>query len=256
MPENHTSIAHVSDIPFALGILSRLPVKVNQEAALERGAASAWAYPLAGAVIGFLGALSGWVTALLGLPNIAVAAVALVTLIMTSGAMHEDGLADTFDGFWGGYTTERRLEIMKDSAVGTYGVLALVVSVLLRFGLILIITNAENLWALIAVGALSRAPMAILMAKMEPARNNGLSNGVGRPRIETALLGGLVAVVIGFVFIGGALMHGVFLTGLAVGALVYVAQQKIGGQTGDVLGASQQFAEIAFLAAIVASYAT
>lgn len=256
MPKNDTPLAHASDIPFAIGILSRLPIKVNQEAALKRGAAAAWAYPIVGAIVGFLGALTGWSALLLGLPNIVVAAVVLVTLIMTSGAMHEDGLADTFDGFWGGYTVERRLEIMKDSSIGTYGVLALVLSVLLRFSLILYLINVGALWTLVAVGALSRASIAVLMAKMKPARQVGLSHSVGRPRIETALLGVLIAVFIGFVIIGGTILHGVFLAGLAVGALAYVAQNKIGGQTGDVLGASQQLSEIAFLAAIVASTAT
>lgn len=253
MPQNDTPLLQATDILIAIGILSRFPVEVNLEAAQKRAAAAVWAYPIAGAAIGFAAVLAGWVAMAFGLPDVAVTGVVLATLIMVTGAMHEDGLADTFDGFWGGYTRERRLEIMKDSHVGAYGVLALAVSGLVRFGLILSLVAAGHLWALIAISAASRAPMTLLMAKMDAARSTGLSHSVGHPRIETALLAILIALLIGVLFLGGTVLHGVLLTLIAVGALAWIAIQKIGGQTGDILGASQQFSEIAFLAAVVSA---
>ncbi|MEH6835461.1 MULTISPECIES: adenosylcobinamide-GDP ribazoletransferase [Falsihalocynthiibacter] len=253
MPQNDTPLMQVTDIPIALGILSRFPVEVSQEAAQKRAASAAWAYPIAGAAIGFAAVLAGWAAMAFGLPNVAVAGVVLATLIMVTGAMHEDGLADTFDGLWGGHTRERRLEIMKDSHVGAYGVLALAVSGLVRFGLILSLIASGHLWAIIATCAMSRAPMALLMAKMEPARSMGLSHSVGRPRLETALLAVLIALLIGFLFLGGTILHGVLLAAIAVGALAWIAEKKIGGQTGDILGTSQQLTEIAFLAAVVSA---
>ncbi|WP_380054148.1 adenosylcobinamide-GDP ribazoletransferase [Falsihalocynthiibacter sp. SS001] len=256
MPQNDTHLALASDIPAALGLLSRLPVKVNQEAAQQRGAAAAWAYPIAGAIIGFVAVLAGWLSMFLGLPDIAVAGITLATLVMVTGAMHEDGLADTFDGLWGGYTVERRLEIMKDSSIGAYGVVALALSIAVRFGLIYAIVRDGNLIALVGIAALSRAPMVVLMAKMENARKSGLSRSVGRPRIETALLAVLVALTIGFVVLWGTILHGVLIAAIAVFALGIVAQHKIHGQTGDILGASQQFSEIAFLAATVTALST
>lgn len=253
MPRDDTPLALVSDVTAALGLLSRLPVEVNHQAADARGAASAWAYPIAGLIVGFLAVVAGLIARLLGLPDLGVAAIILTTLIMLTGAMHEDGLADTADGLWGGYTVARRLEIMKDSQLGTYGTLALVISILLRFGLIFILVSQGSLWVLLAVGALSRAPMVLLMCKIPSARRNGLSQSVGRPKIETALLAALIALCIGFALMGGALLHGVVLAGLAVAGLAYSAVKKLGGQTGDILGASQQLTEIAFLAAAVSA---
>lgn len=253
MSKSDVPLVLASDIPASLGVLSRIPVKVNQEAAQSRGASAAWAYPIVGAIIGLAAVIAGSISLFLGLPDILISAVLLTTLIMLSGAMHEDGLADTFDGLWGGFTRERRLEIMKDSHIGAYGVLALSVSVLTRFGLILALVQHGHIWALIAVGALSRVPMVLLIARLPPARDFGLSHSVGQPRIETALIAALIGLAIGFVLIGGSMLHGVVLASLAVGALAYVALKKIDGQTGDILGASQQLSEIAFLAACVAA---
>lgn len=253
MPNRNAPLILATDIPASLGILSRIPVKVNQEASSKRGAASSWAFPIAGAVIGLISVIAGWASMLLEVPDIATAAIILTTLIMVSGAMHEDGLADTFDGLWGGFTPERRLEIMKDSHIGAYGVLALTVSVLTRFGLILALVQQGQIWMIIAVAALSRAPMVFVMSKLPPARDFGLSRTVGQPRIETALLAILIALTFGFAMLGGVILHGILLTGISVGALAFVAKRKIGGQTGDILGAAQQLSEIAFLAACVAA---
>jgi adenosylcobinamide-GDP ribazoletransferase len=255
MPRDDTPLALVSDVTAALGLLSRLPVEVNHQAAQARSAASAWAYPIVGLILGALAVFAGLIAQLLGMPDLGIAAIILTTLIMLTGAMHEDGLADTADGFWGGYTQERRLEIMKDSHLGTYGTLALMISVLLRFGLIFMLVSQGSAWVLLAICALSRAPMVLIMSRMPAARRDGLSQQVGRPRIETALLAALIALCIGFVLMGGALVHGVLLAGLAVAGLAYCALNKIGGQTGDILGASQQLTEIAFLAAAVSAIA-
>lgn len=256
MPKSNAPLILATDIPASLGILSRIPVEVNQEAGTKRGAASSWAFPIAGAVIGFIAVLAGWVSMLLGVPDIATAAIILATLIMVSGAMHEDGLADTFDGLWGGYTTARRLEIMKDSHIGAYGVLALTVSVITRFGLILALVQQGQIWMLIAVATLSRAPMVFIMAKLPPARDFGLSRSVGQPKIETALLAALIALTIGLAMLGSVILHGILLTGILVGGLAFTAKRKIGGQTGDILGATQQLSEIAFLAACVSAVST
>lgn len=253
MHQNDTTLARTSDISAALGLLSRLPIKVNKEDAQSRGAAAAWAYPIAGAIIGFIAAIAGWLSILLNLPDIAVAGVILATMIALSGAMHEDGLADTFDGLWGGYMVERRLEIMKDSSIGAYGVIALVLSLLVRLGLIYTLVEFGYIWFIVAIAALSRAPMVLIMAQMEHARTDGLSQDVGRPSIETALLACFCALAIGFVILGGAILHGTVLAAIFCVALAIIAQNKINGQTGDILGASQQFAEIAFLAAAVAA---
>ncbi|MDE0589060.1 adenosylcobinamide-GDP ribazoletransferase [Halocynthiibacter sp. C4] len=245
-----------NDILFALGFLSRLPVQVNTEAAQERGAAAAWAYPVAGAVIGFIAVLAGALAGLLALPEYAVSAVILATLMMLSGALHEDGLADTFDGLWGAYDAENRLLIMKDSRVGTYGVLALGLSLITKFALIHALVSSGAALAIVGAAALSRAPMVMIMSAIPNARRDGISRNVGRPQTETALLAIIAGISISFLFSGPlAMLHGVVLITCASAVLAYVAQQKIGGQTGDILGASQQISEVILLATCVTAFA-
>ena len=103
------------DIPAALGLLTRIPIKVDMDRAATRGPAATWAYPLAGLVVGLIMAVIAWVAQLLGIAAPVIAALMLTGAIITTGAMHEDGLADSADGLWGGWDKARRLEIMKDS---------------------------------------------------------------------------------------------------------------------------------------------
>ncbi|MEO0829047.1 MAG: adenosylcobinamide-GDP ribazoletransferase, partial [Pseudomonadota bacterium] len=109
----------------ALGLLTRLPVRLP-DAAISRGAKAAWAWPLAGLVVASLTAVIALLTLKAGLPQSLAAGLALGVQIMVTGGLHEDGLADTTDGIWGGWDKARRLEIMRDSRIGAYGVLALV----------------------------------------------------------------------------------------------------------------------------------
>lgn len=238
------------DLHLALGLLTRLPLPGQPD--MTRGAAAAWAWPLAGIAPALLAGLAIWLSSGLG-PGLS-AALALAVMAMVTGAMHEDGLADTADGFWGGWTMERRLEIMKDSHIGTYGVLALILSVLARWSLLAgLVTSGNALPALLAAAMLSRVPMVALMAWMPPARDGGLSRAVGQPPLEAAGIGGGVALLLALMLTGGAAIWAalaVFLVALGIGAL---ARAKIGGQTGDILGASQQLAEIAVLASLAAA---
>jgi len=110
------------DVAEALALLTRLPVTSHG----ERGAAAAWAWPLAGAIVAVLAGIVGWIALGLGFSPAISAAVALIVNIAFTGGMHEDGLADCADGFWGSYDPYRRLEIMADSRIGSFGVIALV----------------------------------------------------------------------------------------------------------------------------------
>jgi adenosylcobinamide-GDP ribazoletransferase len=165
--------------------------------------------------------------------------------------MHEDGLADTADGFWGGFTTERRLEIMKDSHIGTYGVIALVLSLLVRWAMFTtLVSNGAILAPMVAAATLSRTPMVGMMALMPNARRGGLSASVGRPGVPVAGLALAFALLIALPLAGAASLPVLLATALPAIGLVLVANRKIGGQTGDVLGAGQQLVEIAVLAVL------
>lgn len=252
MTQDDIRLAQVSDLAAGFGLLTRLPVRVS-EAGVARGAAAAWGWPLVGAVLGAITGFVGLGVMALGLPPALVAGLCLGLMAMMTGAMHEDGLADTVDGFWGGWTRERRLEIMKDSHIGSYGVIALILSLGLRWlALTLLFDAGLALPALIAAGALSRGVMPVLMQALPPARDGGLSRSVGRVGFDTAVLGAMVAAVAALLALGLlalAVIIAAALAGMAVGA---GARAKIGGQTGDVLGAAQQITEIAVLLVLTA----
>lgn len=237
------------DVLSAFALLTRLPLPDHQVS----GAASAWAWPLAGGVLGAIAAGCASMALWLGLTPGVVAAAVLGVLALLTGALHEDGLSDTADGLFGGWTRERRLEIMKDSRIGSYGVLALLLVTLARWSALATILSSGHHWAaLIAAGAVSRAPMAVLMAAMPNARGTGLSHATGRPDRQTARIAAGLAAVTAIAFAGPVAIPMLALVALATGLLARTAQRRIGGQTGDILGASQQLAETACLATLAA----
>jgi hypothetical protein len=126
--ENAQGLFDPRDISRALGLLSRLPVRPDG----QRGAQSVWAFPIVGLIVALIVGSGAALGLAMGLAPALAAGLALFLQIMITGAMHEDGLADTFDGLWGGWEAERRLEIMKDSRIGAYGVIALNLSLVMR----------------------------------------------------------------------------------------------------------------------------
>lgn len=242
-----------SDLLSAFALLSRLPLPNHR----GTGAASAWAWPLVGAVLGALGAALAAGALWLGVTPGVTAALVLALGAMLTGGLHEDGLSDSADGLYGGWTRERRLEIMKDSRVGSYGVLALVLVTLARWSALTAVLvygqNGGGPWAaLVAAGALSRAPMALVMALLPNARGEGLSHATGRPSPATALTGLALAVALAVVLTGWTAVPLVFATLGVTLWLAFTALRRIGGQTGDILGAAQQLAEVACLAVLSA----
>jgi adenosylcobinamide-GDP ribazoletransferase len=239
------------DIALATALLTRLPVPVPPDYAAARGAGAAWAYPLAGVPVAVAAGMLAFAGIHLGLPAATTAGLVIVVQVVLTGAMHEDGLADTADGLWGGWSRERRLEIMKDSRIGSYGVMALILSVGLRWSALSALGSAM-LPTLFAVALISRATMIWTMAALQHARADGLSKSIGRPGARSALVAAAMALALSMLAIGGtafALLASAALAALGVGA---IARVKIGGQTGDILGATQQVAEIAALATAAA----
>lgn len=239
----------LADIAGALRLLTRLPLSHSSHIPSP---GAAWAWPLAGAVVGAITAAFAAGLMVIAPPLSAgvIAGIALGAQVMLTGAMHEDGLADTADGFWGGWDKTRRLEIMKDSHIGTYGVMALIVVTGIRWACLTVLIGLGQWGALVVVAALSRAPMAVLIVVLPSARGAGLAHSVGR--VPAASAGFAVLIAAGFaLMLGGAGLAALLAAGLAVTALALLARAKIGGQTGDVLGAAQQLAEAAALTALV-----
>jgi adenosylcobinamide-GDP ribazoletransferase len=228
---------------------TRLPLLPATPLARNSLSRAAWAFPVAGILVGLSGAIVYGIVHRLGLPPWPAAALSVAATMLATGCLHEDGLADTADGFGGGHTREQKLDIMRDSRIGTYGVCALAMSLLLRVGALASLPSAHAVvWALIASHAAARATMPVLMLLLPPARSDGLSFDAGKPAGEAVA----AAAVIGFLILAICLHLGHGLLALivlaAIVALVaWLATRQIGGQTGDVMGALEQVSEIAVL---------
>ena len=218
-------------------------------------AAAAGLFPLIGVGIGTCAALALLASFHVGLHPLACAMIALAVAALVSGALHEDGLADFFDGLGGGRTAEQRLAIMADSRLGSYGALALVFAMVIRAAILSGLFSPDTAaLALIAGASVSRAVLPGLMRWLDPARAGGLGAEAGRPEPTQIALAVLIALVTALLTVGFWGAMSALVAALVAAALVgFLDQQKIGGQTGDVLGAAQVLAEIAILAAIAAT---
>lgn len=239
---------------LALGLLTRLPLPSHPAYSDAEFSASARYYPLVGALLGALlwgvGALLQW----LGYPPLLVATLVVVAAVMVTGALHEDGLADCADGLGGGLDPAARLRIMKDSRIGAYGALALLLSQLLR---VVAIAALPALWLLVVAHGLSRVMAVALMASLPYARDQAdaklkpVAQGASGVTLMVALGSGL-----------GLLLLLPPVTAAACGAALALLlwwwrsrlKKLIGGYTGDALGAMQQLAELLFYLVVLACW--
>ena len=234
------------DLKVAILFCTRLPLAHRDAIAGGELARALWALPIAGALVGTLGALAYWVAHRLGLPSWPAAALALAATAAATGCLHEDGLADTADGFGGGRDREHALAIMRDSRIGAYGACALIVSFALRWSALASLAGpAAVTLALVAAHASARASLPAFMWLVPPARTDGLSAGAGRPpaaSVAAACLLGVLALAAGLGPMQAVI--GLLLL-LASGVLMgLMSMRQVGGQTGDVLGALEQVNEI------------
>lgn len=249
------AIARVTrDLAFCFVFFTRLPVPVPIGIAEARLATAIWAAPLAGLAVALLSAAAFALALQLGLVPGLAAALALAAGLLVTGCLHEDGLADVADGFGGGRDRERKLAIMRDSRIGTYGMCALAISLLLRWGALAELGEPDLvLAALIAGHMASRGLLPGFMHAVPPARADGLAANAGRPDFRVALASVLTGgaglfLCLGFQagFIAAALLS------LAALVMAWACRRQIGGQTGDVLGALQQGGEVVVLLVAVA----
>jgi len=242
-----------ADFTQATAVLTRIPIG---EAVPEPGsiAAGAWSFPLVGAGVGGIAALVLVLAEIIGLGSIPAALLAVLAGIAITGALHEDGLADTADGFGGGKDRAQKLAIMRDSRLGTYGACALAASFMLRWSALASLGDpGPSAIALMAAHASARASLPAFLLFVPPARSDGLSAGAGRPPPSIAIAAALLGVLVLFLSFGarGALIC--FLLLCAAGAgMGWLSTREIGGQTGDVAGALEQVNEnVILLAAAV-----
>ncbi|XSC42909.1 adenosylcobinamide-GDP ribazoletransferase [Bradyrhizobium sp. RDT10] len=204
--------------------------------------------------MGLTGAVVYSIAREVGLPPGPAAMLAVAATVLITGAMHEDGLADTADGLGGGRTRERKLEIMRDSRIGTYGGCALIVSLILRWSALATIADPQSVAAALLVAhAAARAGLPVFMWLIPPARSDGLSAGAGQPPWQSAAIAvGLATACLVCGLGPSKATIGLILLSLAGLILARLATRQVGGQTGDILGAFEQIGEIAILLVAVA----
>ncbi len=241
----------VEEARLALMLLTRLPAGRLAEPAPSLADAR-WAYPLIGLVVGALAAAAQAAALAVGLDPLAAALVALTAAALLTGALHLDGLADFADGIGGGRDRAHALLIMRDSRIGSYGVIALILALgLAATGLAgLPPETAPAVLLLAATG--SRLAMLVVLDRLPPAREDGLGRGASG-NARGAWLPGAVAVALIAVWIGPAALPALVAMAAAALAVSRLALRRIGGQTGDVLGATQVTAEVACVLALSAA---
>jgi adenosylcobinamide-GDP ribazoletransferase len=179
-------------------------------------------------------------------PALVAASVAVLFGVLLTGAFHEDGLADVADAFAGGWTVADRIRILKDPLHGSYGVAALCGSIVIRVACVASLghTPAAAFAAVLAAHVLGRCAAVMLMATAPTARDDGLAAGYGRAlRVGPAGLGAATGVVVAAVTAGWWIGPFVAAAVIGAGAIGWLAKRKIGGVTGDVLGAAEQIVE-------------
>jgi adenosylcobinamide-GDP ribazoletransferase len=255
----------LADFYFCLGFFTRLPLPSaasrSEPHSLVTFSRAVRMLPVAGGLVGALAAIAMAAASGFGFPPPLAAPLAICALVLLGGAMHEDGLADCADGFSGGTTRERKLEIMRDSRIGTFGAVALVLSLYLRAASLALIADASLGLAyavLVGAAALSRTAALMPLALLPPARANGAGFAARTPERAALAIASCLAVVLALapVLAGGYLARSLGGIAAATGAayaIVLLARKQIGGQTGDVAGAAQQVSEIAYYLAFAAA---
>ncbi len=236
----------IQEFLVALVFLTRLPMRTNFSFDISALKTACRAFPLIGLIVGGLSGTVFLLSVVAGFPEAVAALLAIAAQVLVTGALHEDAIGDIADGFGGGTSREKKLEIMKDSRVGTYAVVMLIVILLLKAAALSSFPDPIIVFSVLVVAAVtSRGLIGWGLYLMRPARSDGLGKQSGKPELVTVLWLTILSIGIAVLVLGP--FHGAtaLLAGIIGAAFTgFVAQRQIGGQTGDVLGAIQQISEL------------
>jgi adenosylcobinamide-GDP ribazoletransferase len=246
-----TSGQWIQDIILGISFLTRLPI--SHSLPYKRFIMqSAWSFPLVGSFLGFLGGSVSWVLLELQLPLLIISFLTIGTLILLTGGLHEDGLADMADGFGGGSNPENKIAIMRDSQIGTYGTLILILVIAIKAAGIVTLLGQDNtlncMVALVVSGSISRSLMVCVAYTLDHASEKGIGKFAGKPDSHTAI-SSIFITVITSIFLLPIMKAMIVLTlaTLTATAIGLLAKRQINGYTGDILGATQQLSEVIVL---------
>jgi adenosylcobinamide-GDP ribazoletransferase len=240
----------LADLLAAFLLLTRLPItrfaSLGTSADLAR---CVWAFPIVGLVVNGVGGLVYWLAHRLGMPPLLAAAWTLATTTIATGALHDDGLADTADGFGGGATRAQKLHIMRDSRIGSYGALALLLSVVLRVAAIAALGNPPRVMLVLCLsGMLGRGGILVLLLALRPARDDGMGAEIGKRGALRAVVGLALPIVASLLALPLPSAIAIIATALVASVTAAkLAHSQIGGYTGDVLGAVEVITECVVL---------
>lgn len=247
-------VAPVRDWPrllaIAFGFLTRLPVPPVRIRDGDLTRASS-AFPLVGLVVAAIAVAIRHLGGLAWGPAAGTVAGVLAATVVT-GAFHEDGLADAADGLWGGWDPAERLRIMRDSRLGTYGTIALIAVFALRLGLLVPVSTWTFAVAMVCGHVIGRAAGPVLLMRLPPVPGSSSATIAGRPGPVGTVVAALL-VVVPVTVAAGMLAPALLTVGLAVVlACSAVYRRRLGGVTGDVIGATTVLVELAVIAVVVA----
>jgi adenosylcobinamide-GDP ribazoletransferase len=241
----------INDIKVAFAFLTRIPINHKPEISIQRSAV--W-FPLVGWVIGGVtGVLFYFLSQ--GIPALPAAAIAILFSTLVTGGFHQDGLADTFDGLVGGWNTEDRLRILKDSRHGTYGVLSISLQLIIQISLLSTLSPKVGALAIITAHTLGRlVPIYFMLTPAAPS-HEGMGATYGRSvKSSHVVFSTFFTIALLAPFIGlHLLLVSALVAIVSLFFLLYV-RKKIGGVLGDALGASEQIAESFILLYFVVIY--
>lgn len=251
---------YFGDILRSVAFLSRIPMPSGLFEGHQGGLSrTVRGFPAAGVLILLPSAITLWLLLSLDADPLIAAIIALVVQVLATGALHEDGLADSADGLFGGRDREHALAIMKDSHIGSYGTVALILGFGLRAASIAALARdlppVAAAVILLAVAASSRMLLVWHWTSLPSAREKGVAAGAGAPLKSAFQLavstGLLLAGLLLLPFISlSAILASLGIAALACAGFTAVVRRKIGGHTGDTLGATQQICEATALAAL------
>ena len=247
----------LEDILLALTFFTRIPIRfiVKYDRTLMQ---ACWCFPLIGASIGLVGGTFLYLLLVIQIPVAISAVITICFIVILTGALHEDGLADTADGLGGGEDKKSKIEKMRDSRIGSYGVLAILLLTLIKLNALISLATEKpyeiSFLSIICAHSLSRFSIIVIPYFSIPASNEGLARYAGKPATRGIIGSFLITSILILMLLpfDQAILSAV-LAILVAGAVGLLASFQIKGYTGDILGAAQQVSEVTVLVYLASS---
>ena len=247
----------LEDILLALTFFTRIPIHfiVKHDRTLMQ---ACWCFPLIGASIGLVGGTFFYLLLIIQVPVAISAVITICFIVILTGALHEDGLADTADGLGGGEDKKSKIEKMRDSRIGSYGVLAILLLTLIKLNALISLVTGKPyeiaILSIICAHSLSRFSIIIIPYFSIPASNEGLARYAGKPANRGIIGSFLITFILILILLPfDQAILSAFLAILVAGAVGLLANFQIKGYTGDILGAAQQVSEVTVLVYLASS---